>query len=126
LDNIHFPTPAPELGALSSNITSLISPDDPWYISASSRIQFDKVFDSLSPINDKITGARVKPFLLNSALPVDILGKIWELSDLDQDGNLDREEFLISMQLVSKAKEGSLLPDQLPPSLLPFKVGYIH
>lgn len=76
LENISFPTPAPELGALSSNITSLISPDDPWYIKASSRINFDKIFDSLSPINDKITGARVKPFLMNSALPVDILGKV--------------------------------------------------
>lgn len=41
---------------------------------------------------------------------------------MDQDGNLDREEFLISMQLVTKAKEGIVLPDQLPPSLLPFKV----
>ncbi len=41
---------------------------------------------------------------------------------MDQDGNLDREEFLISMQLIAKAKEGIQLPDHLPPSLLPFKV----
>lgn len=122
LENLNALAPAPKLGELSSNITSLITPDDPWYIKASARINFDKIFDSLSPINDKITGARVKPYLLNSALPVDILGKIWELSDLDQDGNLDREEFLISMQLVAKAREGTVLPDQLPPSLLPFKV----
>lgn len=122
LENIESVTGAPKLGDLSSNITSLITPDDPWYIKASLRISFDKIFDSLSPINDKITGARVKPFLLNSGLPVDILGKIWELSDLDQDGNLDREEFLIAMQLMGKAKEGAVLPDQLPPSLLPFKV----
>lgn len=126
LENINNSTPAPKLGDLSSNITSLITPDDPWYIKASSRISFDKLFDSLSPINDKITGARVKPFLINSALPVDVLGKIWELSDLDQDGNLDREEFLISMQLVQKAKEGTVLPDQLPPSLLPFKVRHTN
>ena len=46
---------------MSSNITSLISPGDPWYIKASLRISYDKVFDSLSPINNKITGARVKP-----------------------------------------------------------------
>ncbi len=76
LDNINNPSPAPKLGELSSNITSLISSDDPWYIKASSRISYDKVFDSLSPINDKITGARVKPFLINSNLPVDVLGKV--------------------------------------------------
>jgi hypothetical protein len=48
-------------GDYSSNITSLISPDDPWYIKASVRINFDKIFDSLSPINNKISGTRVKP-----------------------------------------------------------------
>ena len=53
---------------------------------------------------------------------MDVLGKVWELSDLDQDGQLDRDEFLIALQLISKAKEGVQMPDQLPPSLLPFKV----
>jgi epidermal growth factor receptor substrate 15 len=122
LENLNLPAPPPKLGELSSNITSLISPDDPWYIKASSRINYDKIFDSLSPINNKITGARVKPFLMNTGLPVDVLGKIWELSDLDQDGQLDRDEFLIALQLINKAKEGQTIPDQLPPSLLPFKV----
>jgi epidermal growth factor receptor substrate 15 len=87
LDNLTVPAPPPKLvkmliyfsalkifyetnflnnnlkskGELSSNITSLISPGDPWYIKASLRISYDKVFDSLSPINNKITGARVKP-----------------------------------------------------------------
>lgn len=28
------------------------------------------------------------------------------------------------MQLVSKAKEGATVPEHLPPSLLPFKVGH--
>lgn len=122
LENLTSPAPPPKLGELSSNITSLISPDDPWYINASSRINYDKTFDSLSPINNKITGARVKPFLMNTGLPVDVLGKIWELSDLDQDGQLDRDEFLIALQLINKAKVGQIIPDQLPPSLLPFKV----
>jgi len=82
LENINNPSPAPKLADLSSNITSLVSPDDPWYIKASARINYDKVFDSLSPINDKITGARVKPFLINSNLPVDILGKVIKKSKI--------------------------------------------
>ncbi|CAF0879616.1 unnamed protein product [Brachionus calyciflorus] len=122
LENLTCSTLAPKLGELSSNITSLITSDDPWYIKASNRILNDKTFDSLSPINNKLSGARVKPFLLKSGLSVDILGKIWELSDLDQDGQLDRDEFLIAMQLVQKAKDGFTIPDQLPPSLLPFKI----
>lgn len=122
IENLTLLTPAPKLGDLSSNITSLIQPDDPWYIKASQRLNFDKVFDSLSPIAGKLTGTRVKPFLVSTGLQVDVLGKIWELSDLDNDGALDRDEFLISMQLVTKAKEGVPVPDSLPPSLLPFKV----
>jgi hypothetical protein len=125
LENLSLPSSAPKLGELSSNITLLVSPDDPWYIKASARINYDKIFDSLSPINNKLSGARVKPFLINSALPVDVLGKvglivflrycdskakhdsyvyfnlkIWELSDLDQDGQLDRDEFLIVRKII--------------------------
>ena len=32
---------------------------------------------------------------MNSKLPVDILGKIWDLSDIDKDGFLDRDEFSV-------------------------------
>ena len=32
---------------------------------------------------------------MNSKLPVDLLGRIWELSDIDKDGFLDREEFAV-------------------------------
>lgn len=32
---------------------------------------------------------------MNSNLPVETLGKIWELSDHDKDGQLDAEEFAV-------------------------------
>ena len=32
---------------------------------------------------------------MNSTLPVETLGKIWELADIDQDGALDRHEFTV-------------------------------
>ena len=34
----------------------------------------------------------------------DALGKIWELSDFDKKGALDREEFMIAMYLVDEAQ----------------------
>jgi epidermal growth factor receptor substrate 15 len=121
MESINIDTPPPNLGELNSNITTLIAVNDPWYIKASKRIEYDKLFESLSPINNKISGDRVKPFLIKSDLQVDVLGKIWELSDLDLDGQLDRDEFFIAMQLVNKAKLGAIIPDKLPPSLFPFK-----
>ena len=32
---------------------------------------------------------------MNSGLPVETLGKIWELADIDKDGALDRDEFAV-------------------------------
>ena len=36
---------------------------------------------------------------MNSNLPVDLLGKIWELADHDKDGQLDAEEFAVVSSL---------------------------
>ena len=33
--------------------------------------------------------------MLNSKLPTETLGKIWDLADMDKDGSLDRVEFSI-------------------------------
>ena len=32
---------------------------------------------------------------MNSKLPVEVLGRIWDLSDVDKDGFLDRDEFAV-------------------------------
>lgn len=57
--------------------------------------------------------------MLNSKLPTDVLGRIWDLSDQDQDGSLDLHEFVVSMHLVSKAlRENAPIPMTLPPQLL--------
>ena len=37
----------------------------------------------------------VSQVLLNSKLPIDVLGRVWELSDIDKDGMLDNDEFAV-------------------------------
>lgn len=56
---------------------------------------------------------------MESKLPFDMLGKIWDLADLDKDGSLNRHEFMIAMHLVYKALEKHTIPNTLPPELMP-------
>ena len=55
---------------------------------------------------------------MDSKLPVEILGKIWDLADLDKDGSLSRHEFMIAMHLVYKALEQHTIPNVLPSELM--------
>lgn len=36
---------------------------------------------------------------MDSKLPLDTLGKIWDLADMDKDGMLDRHEFVVVSNL---------------------------
>jgi hypothetical protein len=75
-------------------------------------------FDSLQ-INGKISGAAAKPVLSSSGLPSSVLKKIWELSDIDKDGQLDLEEFVIAKVLIEKVKGGSEVPLKLDDAMIP-------
>ena len=89
------------------------------WVVARERYKFDEMFDRLGPVNGKITGAMAKTELVKSRLPNAILGKIWKLSDIDQDGQLDADEFALSMYLVGIKLDGFDLPNTLPEHLVP-------
>lgn len=69
--------------------------DGDWSIKPTERIKYDQLFDSLNPANGYIPGNKVKGVLMDSKLPLDTLGKIWDLADMDKDGMLDRHEFVV-------------------------------
>lgn len=90
-----------------------------WSIPITERSKYDHIFDGLQPVNGLLTGDKVKPVLLNSNLPVDVLGHVWDLSDIDGDGMLDREEFSVAMHLVYRALEKNPVPPVLPVDMIP-------
>ncbi|KAG5337979.1 EP15R factor, partial [Acromyrmex heyeri] len=98
-------------------ITSVNNGD--WSINPTERAKYDQLFDSLQPSNGYISGNKVKGVLMDSKLPLDTLGKIWDLADMDKDGMLDRHEFVVAMHLVYKALEKYAIPSVLPPELMP-------
>ena len=56
---------------------------------------------------------------MKSRLPIEVLSKIWGLSDIDGDGGLDGDEFCVAMHLCHKSMAGEAAPDSLPPALIP-------
>uniref|UniRef100_A0A8C5BA56 Epidermal growth factor receptor substrate 15-like 1 n=1 Tax=Gadus morhua TaxID=8049 RepID=A0A8C5BA56_GADMO len=93
--------------------------DSQWAIRPDEKGKFDGIFESLLPVNGLLPGDKVKPVLINSKLPLEVLGKIWEISDVDQDGQLDKEEFSVAMHLVYRAMEQEPVPATLPSNLIP-------
>ena len=76
-------------------------------------------FKSLGPKGGKISGAIAKREMVKSKLQNTVLGKIWTLSDIDRDGQLDEDEFALAMYLIKIKLDDDDLPDQLPTHLIP-------
>ncbi|XP_040421730.1 epidermal growth factor receptor substrate 15 isoform X6 [Cygnus olor] len=121
LSSLNLPVPPPRFTDTSSPLllSGTASSDVPWAVKLEDKAKYDAIFDSLNPINGLLSGDKVKPVLLNSKLPVDILGRVWELSDIDRDGMLDRDEFAVAMFLVYCALEKEPVPMSLPAALVP-------
>ncbi|XP_073258737.1 intersectin-1-like [Porites lutea] len=66
-----------------------------------------------------LSGDQARSMLIQSGLSQGILAQIWNLSDLDKDGQLNIEEFALAMHFVEIAKLGQPLPPSVPPELLP-------
>lgn len=83
------------------------------------RFKYDEVFEKLSPVNGKVSGAAAKAEMVKSKLPNTVLGKIWKLADIDRDGMLDADEWALANHLISIKMEGHDLPNELPDHLIP-------
>ncbi|KAL9111579.1 MAG: hypothetical protein Q9227_004067 [Pyrenula ochraceoflavens] len=100
------------------------STGDGWLITPADKSTFDNIFNTVDKANRGfITGDQAVEFFSNSRLPEETLAQIWDLSDINSEGQLNKDEFAVAMYLI-RQQRGSVggrgsLPPTLPPALVP-------
>ncbi|EEC10669.1 intersectin, putative [Ixodes scapularis] len=91
-----------------------------WAVPQPSKLKYTQLFNSHDRSRSGfLGGGQARTILLQSALPHTVLAQIWNLSDIDSDGRLTCEEFVLAMHLVDCVRAGDTLPAKLPLDLIP-------
>ena len=94
---------------------SLGSKPTDWALPEAQRQKYASLFAKLDKdALGRVNGKTARGVLERSGLSKHVLGLIWELADLDADGHLTEQEFVLAMHLTSQRKKGHPLPAELP------------
>ncbi|KAM9315865.1 intersectin-2 [Gastrophryne carolinensis] len=124
-----------DLGSSSSNSSSTtsLSGNSPkinnqdWAVPQATRLKYRQKFNGLDKaMSGYLTGSQVKNSLVQSNLSQTQLATIWSLADIDRDGKLKADEYVLAMHLIDMAKAGQPLPLTLPPDLIPPAYRYVN
>ncbi|KAK1362218.1 Epidermal growth factor receptor substrate [Heracleum sosnowskyi] len=81
--------------------------------------RYHKVFVEVDTDRDgRITGEQARNLFLSWRLPREVLKQVWDLSDQDNDSMLSLREFCVALYLMERYREGQLLPETLPNSVM--------
>ncbi|KAG5245373.1 actin cytoskeleton-regulatory complex protein [Salix suchowensis] len=114
-------TSAPSTGFSAGTSNAALSQSQPpWPRMTQSDIQkYTKVFVQVDTDRDgKLTGEQARNLFLSWRLPREVLKKVWDLSDQDNDSMLSLREFCTALYLMERYREGRPLPATLPTTVM--------
>ena len=95
-------------------------PQAEWAVPQSSPLKYRQPFNSHDKtMSVHLTGPQARTILTQSSLPQAQLASIWNLSDIDQDGKLTAEEFILAVHLIDVDMSGQPLRPVLPSEYIP-------
>ncbi|XP_043468951.1 intersectin-1 isoform X3 [Leptopilina heterotoma] len=103
------------------SIPSIGSPQSiDWAVPHQTKLKYTQLFNTWDRTRSGfLSGPQARNIMVQSQLPQQILAQIWTLSDMDSDGRLGCEEFVLAMHLCDMAKCGENIPVALPLDLIP-------
>ncbi|KAL0103076.1 hypothetical protein PUN28_018401 [Cardiocondyla obscurior] len=91
-----------------------------WAVPHQTKLKYTQLFNTWDRTRSGfLSGPQARNIMVQSQLPQPILAQIWALADMDSDGRLGSEEFVLAMHLCDIAKAGEKIPTTLPPELIP-------
>lgn len=94
----------------------------PWIITQQEKSQYDRFFATIDTSSSGIvSGEQAVRFFSDSRLPEETLASIWDLADINSEGQLNKDEFAVAMYLIRQQRVPNAppLPAFLPPALIP-------
>ena len=92
----------------------------PWAVTKDEKKIYDQLFKAWDGLNKAFIGGETAIELMGqSGLPKSDLEKIWTLSDPNNRGRLNSDEFAVAMHLIYRRLNGYAVPGRLPPELVP-------
>lgn len=116
---------APSLpGTPVASMPMPISIDSPgnqeWAVPHQTKLKYTQIFNTTDRTRTGfLTGVQARGIMVATQLPQNVLAQIWNLSDMDKDGQLCCDEFVLAMYLCDLAKSGEKIRIPLPPELIP-------
>eukprot|EP00045_Choanoeca_perplexa_P006670 m.57451 g.57451 ORF g.57451 m.57451 type:complete len:546 (-) comp13728_c0_seq1:101-1738(-) len=129
VEELDAEAPLPDFGDRFADVIEAaeakVSPKVDWTVTPKQILKYDKEFKAAAK-DDMVSGAEARDLLMKSQLPTAVLGRIWELSDVDKDGNLTQDEYVVAVHMIAKCQEGASVPASLPKSLYPTAISALR